>query len=164
LLAENKALKAQINLLKTIQLVKSIVESIEQPSGLLKEIPAMLPSNLAKGKTLADHSSLLDAAVPSTQETNGAPKLILHHDAPSAAEMEPLAIIPLQTQLPPSSIRFQDASLTSHVVSNNGAAAVGASLPSQVVSNNGAAAVGKFSSLAFPFSPLMDTDVHNMPS
>jgi hypothetical protein len=71
-------------------------------------------------------------------------------------------IVPFQSQPPPSSNRLQDTSLSSPEVHSNGVATVGESVNSQVGTKNGAALVGTISSLSFPFSPLVDTDVHNL--
>jgi hypothetical protein len=134
LLAENQVLKAQIDLLKAIQLVKPTVAATEHSSGA--------------GITKGQHP--LAAVVHSNA------------DVPSAIALKPLAIVPFQSQLPPSSNRLQDASLSSHEVNNNGAAAAGTSVTSQAGNTNGAALVGKISSLLFLFSPLVGTDVHNL--
>jgi hypothetical protein len=83
-------------------------------------------------------------------------------DAPSATVLESLVIVPFQSQLPPSSNRLQDTSLSSPEVHSNGATTVGASVNSQVGTKNGVVPVGKISSLSFPFSSLVDTDVHNL--
>jgi hypothetical protein len=134
LLVENQALKAQLDLLKVIQLVKPTVAATEHSSG----------ARIIKGQ----HP--LAVVVPFTA------------DAPSATILESLAIVPFQSQLPLSSNRLQDTSLSSPKVHSNGAAAVGASVNSQAGAKNGVAPVGKISSLSFPLSPLVDIDVHNL--